>query len=91
MEIVKDKTISVTRMTGKGTKDITREDFIKVWVDHAGLYALVDYTDMVNMQCWVDEIKAEITELAGHSWDLQLKRKETALAYLNREKKNVYI
>ena len=74
--IVKDKTISVTRMTGKGTKDITREDFIKVWVDHAGLYALVDYTDMVNMQCWVDEIKAEIAGLAGHSFDLQFKRQQ---------------
>jgi hypothetical protein len=45
-------------------------------VDHAGLYALVDYTDMVNMQCWVDEIKAEISGLAGHSFDLQFKRQQ---------------
>ena len=76
MEIVKDKTITVTRMTGNGEKEITREDFIKVWVDHAGIYGLIDYEDIVNMQCWVDEIKEEITNLAGHSFDLKLKRKE---------------
>ena len=75
MEIVKDETITVGKMTGKGNKEITRKDFIKVWVDHAGLYALVDYTDMVNMECWVEEIKTEISKLAGHSFDLQLKRK----------------
>ena len=76
MEIVKDKTITVTRMTGTGEKEVTREEFIKVWVDHAGIYGLIDYEDIVNMQCWVDEIKEEITNLAGHSFDLKLKRKE---------------
>jgi len=76
MEIVKDKTITVTRMTGTGEKEVTRKEFIKVWVDHAGIYGLIDYEDIVNMQCWVDEIKEEITNLAGHSFDLKLKRKE---------------
>jgi len=76
MEIVKEPTITVGRMTGSGEKDVTREEFVKVWVDHAGIYGLIDYEDMVNMGCWVDEIKEEITKLAEHSFDLKLKRKE---------------
>ena len=49
---------------------------MKVWVDHAGIYGLIDYEDMVNMGAWVDEIKEEITNLASHSFDLKLKRKK---------------
>lgn len=76
MKLVKEDTITVQRMTGNGEKEINREDFIKVWVDHAGIYGLIDYEDMVNMGAWVDEIKEEITNLASHSFDLKLKRKK---------------
>jgi len=71
-----ERTITVERMTGNGTKEITRDDFIKVWVDHASLWSLVDYDEITVMQVMVDEIKAGITELAGHSWDLKYERKE---------------
>ena len=73
---VDERTITVERMTGNGTKEITRDDFIKVWVDHASLWSLVDYDEITVMQVMVDEIKAGITELAGHSWDLKYERKE---------------
>ena len=73
---VDERTITVERMTGNGTKEITRDDFIKVWVDHASLWSLVDYDEITVMQVMVDEIKAGITELAGHSSDLKYERKE---------------
>ena len=76
LDKVDERTITVERMTGNGTKEITREDFIKVWVDHASLWSLVDYDEITVMQVMVDEIKAGITELAGHSWDLKYERKE---------------
>ena len=76
LDKVDERTITVERMTGNGTKEITRDDFIKVWVDHASLWSLVDYDEITVMQVMVDEIKAGITELAGHSWDLKYERKE---------------
>ena len=72
---VDERTITVTRMTGNGEKEITRDEFIKVWVDHAQLWSLVDYDDITIMQIMLDEIKESITELAGHSWDLKYIRK----------------
>ena len=75
-EVNKERTITVERMTGNGEKEVTREEFIKVWVDHAQLWSLIDYEDMTIMQVMVDEIKESIAELAGHSWDLKYARKE---------------
>lgn len=72
---VDERTITVERMTGNGEKEVTREEFIKVWVDHAQLWSLVDYGDIQTMNIIVDEIKEGITELAGYSWDLKYARK----------------
>jgi len=72
---VDERTITVERMTGNGEKEVTREEFIKVWVDHAQLWSLVDYGDIQTMNIIVDEIKEGITELAGYSWDLKYIRK----------------
>jgi hypothetical protein len=72
---VDERTITVTRMTGNGEKEITRDDFIKVWLDNAELWGLVDYDDIQTMHIMLDEIKEGITELAGHSWDLKYIRK----------------
>lgn len=76
---VDERTITVTRMTGNGEKEVTREEFIKVWVDHAELWSLIDYEEITMMTVMVDEIKESIAELAGHSWDLKYARKEKAL------------
>ena len=72
---VDERTITVTRMTGNGEKEVTRDEFIKVWVDHSELWGLVDYDEITVMSVMVDEIKEAITELAGHSWDLKYIRK----------------
>ena len=72
---VDERTITVERMTGNGEKEVTREEFIKVWVAHAQLWSLVDYGDIQTMNIIVDEIKEGITELAGYSWDLKYIRK----------------
>lgn len=72
---VDERTITVTRMTGNGEKEVTRDEFIKVWVDHSELWGLVDYDEITVMTVMVDEIKEAITELAGHSWDLKYIRK----------------
>ncbi len=72
---VDERTITVERMTGNGEKEVTREEFIKVWVDHAQLWSLVDYDEITVMTVMVDEIKESIRELAGHSWDLKYARK----------------
>jgi hypothetical protein len=72
---VDERTITVTRMTGNGEKEITRDEFIKVWLDNAELWGLVDYDEITVMTIMVDEIKEAITELAGHSWDLKYIRK----------------
>ena len=72
---VDERTITVERMTGNGEKEVTRDEFIKVWVDHAQLWSLVDYEDIQTMHIMIDEIKEGITELAGHSWDLKYARK----------------
>ncbi len=68
---VDERTITVERMTGNGEKEVTREECIKVWVDHAQLWSLVDYDEITVMTVMVDEIKESIRELAGHSWDLK--------------------
>ena len=83
---VDERTITVERMTGNGEKEVTREEFIKVWVDHAQLWSLVDYGDIQTMNIIVDEIKEGITELAGYSWDLKYARK-----LKNMEKNNVKV
>lgn len=72
---VDERTITVTRMTGNGEKEITRDEFIKVWLDNAELWGLVDYDEITVMTVMVDEIKESIRELAGHSWDLKYIRK----------------
>ena len=72
---VDERTITVTRMTGNGEKEITRDEFIKVWLDNAELWGLVDYDEITVMTVMVDEIKEAIKELAGHSWDLKYIRK----------------
>ena len=83
---VDERTITVERMTGNGEKEVTREEFIKVWVDHAQLWSLVDYGDIKTMNIIVDEIKEGITELAGYSWDLKYARK-----LKNMEKNNAKV
>jgi hypothetical protein len=83
---VDERTITVERMTGNGEKEVTREEFIKVWVDHAQLWSLVDYGDIQTMNIIVDEIKEGITELAGYSWDLKYARK-----LKNMEKNNAKV
>ncbi len=71
---VDEPTITVAGWFGKD-KDITRADYVDLWVKNADLYKLVDYTELVYMEAWVQEIKDDIAELAGYSWDIGYKRK----------------
>jgi len=71
---VDERTITVAGWFGKD-QDITRADYIDLWVKNADLYKLVDYTELVYMETWVQEIKDDIAELAGYSWDIGYKRK----------------
>ena len=80
-DIENEPTITVSDWFGKD-KEVTRKEYIDLWVKNADLYKLVDYTELVYMEAWVQEIKDDIAELAGYSWDIVYKRK------LKREDKN---
>jgi len=74
-DVEKEKTITVSDWFGKD-KEITRTDFIDLWVRNADLYKLVHYKQLAYMTAWVQEIKDDIAEIAGLSWDLAYKIKE---------------
>ena len=68
-ELMDEPTITVTGWTGKD-KEVTRAEYVKLWVEHSDLYKLVHYKQLAYMEAWVQEIKDEIAEIAGLSWDL---------------------
>ena len=68
-DVEKEPTITVSDWFGKD-KEITRTDFIDLWVRNADLYKLVHYKQLAYMEAWVQDIKDEIAEIAGLSWDL---------------------
>ena len=68
----REPTITVSDWFGKD-KEITRTDFIDLWVRNADLYKLVHYKQLAYMEAWVQDIKDEIAEIAGLSWDLSYK------------------
>ena len=74
-DVEKEPTITVSDWFGKD-KEITRTDFIDLWVRNADLYKLVHYKQLAYMEAWVQDIKDEIAEVAGLSWDLSYKIKE---------------
>ena len=65
----KEPTLTVAGWFGKD-KDVTRDEYIKLWVEHSDLYRLVHYKQLAYMEAWVQEVKDEIAEIAGLSWDL---------------------
>ena len=65
----KEPTLTVAGWFGKD-KDVTRDEYIKLWVEHSDLYRLVHYKQLAYMEAWVQDIKDEIAEIAGLSWDL---------------------
>ena len=65
----KEPTLTVAGWFGKD-KDVTRDEYIKLWVEHSDLYRLVHYKQLAYMEAWVQDIKDEIAEVAGLSWDL---------------------
>jgi len=71
----KEKTITVTSWMGKD-KEITRTDYVDLWVSNADLYKLVHYKQLAYMEAWVQDIKDEIAEIAALSWDLSYKIEE---------------
>ena len=79
-DVEKEPTITVSDWFGKD-KEITRTDFIDLWVRNADLYKLVHYKQLAYMEAWVQDIKDEIAEVAGLSWDLSYKIKEDCLLY----------
>ena len=65
----KEPTLTVAGWFGKD-KDVTRDEYIKLWVENSDLYRLVHYKQLAYMTAWVDEIKEEIHKLAEMSWNL---------------------
>ena len=65
----KEPTLTVAGWFGKD-KEVTRDEYIKLWVEHSDLYRLVHYKQLAYMEAWVQEVKDEIAEIAGLSWDL---------------------
>jgi len=65
----KEPTITVEDWFGKD-KEVTREEYIDLWVKNADLYKLVHYKQLAYMEAWVQDIKDDIAEIAGLSWDL---------------------
>ena len=84
-DVEKEKTITVSDWFGKD-KEVTRTDFIDLWVRNADLYKLVHYKQLAYMEAWVQDIKDEIAEVAGLSWDLSYKIKEERNGLRNTEK-----
>ena len=68
-DVEQEPTITVEGWFGKD-KDVTRDEYIKLWVEHSDLYRLVHYKQLAYMEAWVQDIKDEIAEIAGLSWDL---------------------
>ena len=64
-----EPTITVSGWFGKD-KEVTREEYVDLWVKNADLYKLVHYKQLAYMEAWVQEVKDEIAEIAGLSWDL---------------------
>ena len=64
-----EPTITVSDWFGKD-KEVTREEYVDLWVRNADLYKLVHYKQLAYMEAWVQDIKDEIAEIAGLSWDL---------------------
>ena len=65
----KEPTLTVEGWFGKD-KEVTREEYIDLWVRNADLYKLVHYKQLAYMEAWVQDIKDDIAEIAGLSWDL---------------------
>ena len=77
----KEPTIIVEGWFGKD-KEVTRDEYVKLWADNATLYRLIDYSQLEYMEAWAKSIKDDIAELAGYSWDIGYNRK------LKREDRN---
>ena len=71
----KEKTITVSDWFNKD-KEITRTDYVDLWVRNADLYKLVHYKQLAYMEAWVQDIKDDIAELAELSWDIAYKIEE---------------
>ena len=70
----KEPTITVSDWFGKD-KDVTRDEYVDLWVKNADLYKLLDYSQINYMEAWIQGIKDDIAELAGYSWDIGYNRK----------------
>ena len=57
-------------------KEITRTDYVDLWVSNADLYKLVHYKQLAYMEAWVQDIKDDIAELAELPWDIAYKIEE---------------
>ena len=68
-DVEQEPTITVSDWFGKD-KEITRADYVELWVKNADLYKLVHYKQLAYMEAWVQDIKDDIAELAGYSWDI---------------------
>ena len=68
-DVEKEPTLTVEGWFGKD-KEVTREEYIDLWVRNADLYKLVHYKQLAYMEAWVQDIKDDIAEIAGLSWDL---------------------
>ena len=68
-DVEQEPTITVSDWFGKD-KEVTREEYVDLWVRNADLYKLVHYKQLAYMEAWVQDIKDDIAELAGYSWDI---------------------
>ena len=59
----KEPTITVEGWFGKD-KEVTRDEYVKLWADNATLYRLIDYSQLEYMEAWAKSIKDDIAELA---------------------------
>jgi len=83
-----EKTISVDGWFGK-PEDKTKDEFVKIWTDHASLSSLVIWDSFSNpgsefnkTKDWADSISDEIKKLAEYNWDYLYKKQ-------NEKKKEV--
>jgi hypothetical protein len=68
-DVEQEPTLTVEGWFGKD-KEVTRKEYIDLWVKNADLYKLVHYKQLAYMEAWVQDIKDDIAEIAGLSWDL---------------------
>ena len=68
-DVEQEPTITVSDWFGKD-KEVTRKEYVDLWVKNADLYKLVHYKQLAYMEAWVQDIKDDIAELAGYSWDI---------------------